>query len=457
MTNVILCGGNGTRLWPISRTLMPKQFIPLFNGKSLFQLTINRNFNLFDDFLIVLNSEHYFLASDQLEELESKIKTRYIIEPIAKNTAAAIAIAAFSVEPEELLLISPSDHLINNNKEYEKAINEAKALAKEGYLVTFGIKPTSAETGFGYIKANKNKVLGFYEKPNKEKAKKYLEEGNFYWNSGMFLFQAKTFLEELKKYAPTIYNTSLEAFNDTKKENTLKIPLEKMEKIPEDSIDYAVMEKSEKVAVVASNFEWSDLGSFDALYEVLPKDDNLNTKIENIISFNAKNNFIYSQKRLIALADIEDLIIVDTDDALLITKRGKSQEVKEIVKKLKASKSTLPHTHVTVHRPWGTYTILEEGKRYKIKTIMVKPSKRLSLQRHFHRSEHWIVVSGKALVQIDESEKVVNENESVYIPIESKHRLTNIGEIPLIIIEAQVGNYTGEDDIERLDDDFQRI
>jgi mannose-1-phosphate guanylyltransferase len=457
MTNIILCGGNGTRLWPISRTLMPKQFIKLFNKKSLFQLTIKRNKELSDNFIIVLNNKQYFLSVDQLEELNYSVNPKFILEPIAKNTAPAIAFAAFSVDPEEILLISPSDHLIDDTMLYKKSINKALKLAQQNKLVTFGITPTHAETGFGYIKADGNKVLGFYEKPNLEAAKEYLKAGNFYWNSGMFMFKAKIYLEELKKHAPQIYKTTKKAYMNTKQDNCIEFEVNDVKEIPEESIDYAVMEKSNKVAVVASNFKWNDLGSFDALYDVLPKDENLNTKNKNLISNNARNNFVHTENRLIALLDVEDLIIVDTDDALLITKKGKSQKIKDIVNTLKSQNSHLPHTHVTVHRPWGTYTVLEEYDKYKIKTITVKPKKRLSLQRHLHRSEHWIVVSGTALVEIGDTKQTIYSNESVYIPIGEKHRLTNIGSIPLVIVEAQVGDYLGEDDIQRFDDDYRRV
>jgi len=462
MTNVILCGGNGTRLWPVSRTLMPKQFIPLFNRRSLFQLTITRNLSLADTFCIVSNTEQYFLASDQVEEMNVDIDVRYLLEPVARNTAPAIALAAMFYDPEEILFVTPSDHLIKDVDAYQYAVERAKELAKKGYLVTFGITPTFPEIGYGYIRAQGENVEAFIEKPDKERAKSFLEvnlstPGTYLWNSGMFCFKAGTYLQELEKYAPAIFEACAEAFKVIKKHGTVcRITHEAMASIPEESIDYAVMEHSDLIRVVPCNIGWSDLGSFDALDEVLPKDKNGNTQNSQLVTRNASNNFIYAKERLVAIADVNDLIVVDTADALLITRKGHSQVIKEIVKELKSKESELPHIHVTAHRPWGTYTVLESADRYKIKRIVVKPGKRLSLQKHYHRSEHWIVVSGTALVTVGEKKQVVRPNESVYIPMGETHRLENPGKIPLILVEAQVGEYTGEDDIVRLEDDYKR-
>ncbi|RXK12277.1 mannose-1-phosphate guanylyltransferase/mannose-6-phosphate isomerase [Halarcobacter mediterraneus] len=455
MTNIILCGGSGTRLWPISRTLMPKQFVKLFSDKSLFQLTVQRNKSFCDKQFIVSNSEQYFLALDQLEELEQE-NNNYLLEPIGRNTAPAIALACFALEYDELVLVTPSDHLIKNYKEYEKVVHQAKALAAKDSLVTFGITPTFAETGFGYIEANGLDVKAFHEKPDEETANKYLTAGNYYWNSGMFCFKAGVFLEELKKYSPIIYETSLNAFKNAKCDSMIRIKHEDMEKIPEDSIDYAVMEKSSKVKVIPSDIEWSDLGSFDSLYEELPKDENANTVNENHISCDSKNNLIYGNERKIATIDVNDLIVVDTGDALLISKKGSSQKVKTVVNELKKLDSELHNIHLTAHRPWGTYTVLEDNANYKIKRIEVKPGSRLSLQKHFHRNEHWIVVSGTATVTVGNETKYIRPNESTYIKMGEVHRLANEGKIPVVLIEAQVGEYTGEDDIIRLDDDFER-
>jgi mannose-1-phosphate guanylyltransferase len=456
MTNIILCGGSGTRLWPISRTLMPKQFVKLFNDKSLFQLTVERNSKVCKSQFIVSNAEQYFLALDQLDEL-NKSNNKYLLEPVGRNTAPAIALACMELSYDEIVLVTPSDHLIKDEKEYEKVLKKAKEFAKDNKLVTFGITPTFAETGFGYIETvNEFDVKAFHEKPDFDTATSYLKAGNYYWNSGMFCFKAGVFLDELEKYSADIYNKSVEAFNNASKDGIIRIKHDDMIAIPEDSIDYAVMEKSEIVKVVPSNISWSDVGSFDALFDELPKDKNGNTKNDNHISIDSKNNLVYGNERKIATVDVEDLIIIDTGDALLVSKKGSSQKVKKVVEKLKASNSQLHNIHLTGHRPWGTYTVLEEANGYKIKRIEVKPGSRLSLQKHFHRNEHWIVVSGTATVTVGDIKQYVRPNESTYIKMGELHRLENEGKIPVVLIEAQVGEYTGEDDIVRVEDDFKR-
>lgn len=458
MINLILCGGNGTRLWPISRTLMPKQFVRFFDEKSLFQLTLQRNAHVCDGICVISNAEQYFLALDQKTELDLDLPSTFLLEPIARNTAPAIALACFAYEYDTLMLVTPSDHLIKHNENYYLALERAKKIAQEGYLVTFGITPTHPETGFGYIEAHGEIVKEFHEKPNQQRAKEYLQSGNYFWNSGMFCFKAGVFLEEIKIHAPEIYKACVTAFENAKTETMIRISHEDMAAIPEDSIDYAVMEKSQKVRVVADvDFGWSDVGSFDALYEELPKDNLGNTQYAHYIGINSHNNFIYAEEKKIATIDIDNLIIVDTGDALLISKKGSSQKVKEVVNELKKRQTQLHNIHLTAHRPWGTYTILEENSYYKIKRIVVKPGKRLSLQKHFHRSEHWIVVSGTAIVQVGEKEELIKTNESTYIPIGETHRLSNPGKIDLVLIEAQVGGYLGEDDIVRMKDEYNRL
>jgi len=455
MTNIILCGGSGTRLWPISRTLMPKQFVKLFNEKSLFQLTVERNSKNCDRQYVVSNTEQYFLALDQLEEL-NKTNNKYLLEPVGRNTAPAIGLACLDLDPKEIVLVTPSDHLIKNEIEYIKVLKKAKELAQENNLVTFGITPTFAETGFGYIEVGELNVKAFHEKPDRETAQKYLEAGNYYWNSGMFCFKAGIFLEELKKYSPEIYNSCIVAFNNLSNDTLMRVKYEDMIEIPEDSIDYAVMEKSNIVKVVPANIGWSDVGSFDALYDELPKDKNGNTINSNHISIDSKNNFIYGNERKIATVDIEDCIVVDTGDALLISKKGSSQKIKKVVEQLKESNSELHNIHLTGYRPWGTYTVLEDSLGYKIKRIEVKPGCRLSLQKHFYRNEHWILVSGTATVTVADKVFSLRANESTYIKMGEVHRLSNEGKIPIVLIEVQVGEYTGEDDIVRIEDDFKR-
>ncbi len=330
-----------------------------------------------------------------------------------------------------------------------EAVSKAKALAISGNLVTFGITPQYPETGFGYIEANGEDVLSFKEKPDAITAQAYLDAGNYYWNSGMFCFKAGVFLEELKKHSPKIYETSLLAYKNAKIDEMIRISHDDMSAIPEDSIDYAVMEKSDNVKVIPSDIDWRDLGSFESLDEEIDSSD-------NIININSSNNLILSSKQ-VATIDIDDLIIIDTADALLVSKKGSSQKVKQIVKRLKEENSELPNIHVTAHRPWGTYTILDESNGYKVKRIVVKPGKRLSLQKHHHRSEHWVVVSGSAVVTRGTEEYSVKANESTYIPMGEVHRLENVGKIDLVMIEAQVGEYVGEDDIVRIEDDFKRM
>jgi mannose-1-phosphate guanylyltransferase len=440
MTNIILCGGSGTRLWPISRTLMPKQFVKLFENKSLFQLTVERNSTVCDKQLIISNSEQYFLAFNQLEEI-NQANNRYILEPVGRNTAPAIALSCMSLDPDEIVLVTPSDHLIKDQHAYAKIIAHAKELAEQDYLVTFGITPTFPETGFGYIEALGENVKAFHEKPDLTTAEIYVNSGNYYWNSGMFCFKAGLFLDELQKLSTAIFDASTQAYTNAIHGEMTKISFEDMKSIPDESIDYAVMEKSTRVKVIPSSIGWSDVGSFDALSDVMPNDEN--------------NNFILSDKP-VNLIDVKDLIIIDTEDALLISHKGSSQKVKEIVQNYKQTNPELTHIHRTAHRPWGTYTVLEDTPGYKIKRIMVKPGKRLSLQKHLHRNEHWIVLSGTATVTVGDKTFSVHPNESTYIKAGEIHRLANLGKIPLTIIETQVGEYTGEDDIVRIEDDFNR-
>lgn len=467
MINIILSGGSGSRLWPLSRTKLPKQFVRLFDNQSLFQKTLLRNANQCNSTLIVTNIDQYFLALDQLQALSlSKIqlsKPQFLLEPMGRNTAPAIALACLTLDANELVFVTTSDHLVQDQQAYETAVKHAKSLAEQDYLVTFGIQPNYAETGFGYIEAQGSDVLSFKEKPDAATAQAYLDQGNYYWNSGMFCFKAGVFLQELKAHSPAIYQASVKAIEQLDSQNSvLKIDPAKMQAIPEDSIDYAVMEKSKKVKVVACNMGWSDLGSYDALYDEVKKPTENNATLLRDsadlepICIDSVNNLVIASDRQIALIDVEDLLVVDTADALLISKKGSSQKVKHIVEQLKICHPELTEIHRLAHRPWGTYEVLIDSDQYKVKRIVVHPGEKLSLQKHYHRNEHWVVVSGTASVTVDEQAFLVRPNESTYIKMGQVHRLENNGKIDLIMIEVQVGEYTGEDDIVRLDDIYAR-
>ena len=455
MINIVLCGGSGTRLWPLSRTLFPKQFVRLFDRKSLFQKTLLRNSNLCDRTLVVSNVEQYFLALDQIGELDIEIY-KYILEPVARNTAPAIALACLAVDPDDVVLITPSDHLIKNDKKYSEVLLEAEELAKNDYIVTFGIKPTKPETGFGYIHASGNDVLSFKEKPNLETAQKYLAQDDYLWNAGIFCCKAGAYLNELQKYSPEIHKRSVIAFNNNQS-HEVNIDKQLMMNIPDDSIDYVVMENSKKVKVVqCEDINWSDLGSFDALDEEMQniKDNNSIIKSENIdepVFINSTNNLLVADSRQVSMIDINDLLVIDTADALLISKKGSSQDVKKVLEQVKLHNSELAEKHTLVYRPWGSYQILVDTKGYKVKKIILNQMSKLSLQKHLLRSEHWVVLAGIANVTLDNKEFQLNPNESSFIGIGQKHRLENRQDIPLVIIELQVGKDISEDDIVRFD------
>lgn len=461
MINIILCGGSGTRLWPLSRTMLPKQFVRLFNNRSLFQETVLRNKSVCSSSLIVSNNEQYFLAVDQLQQITEQ-SNQFLLEPVGRNTAPAIALACMLLDNDDVVFVTTSDHLVNDQQAYENAAMEAKALAEQDNLVTFGIQPSYPETGFGYIEADGNDVRSFKEKPDLETAKSYIDQGNYYWNSGMFCFKAGIFLNELKQYAPKIYQACEKAIQGHENQSEVRIDLEAMKAIPDDSIDYAVMENSKIVKVVPCDMGWSDLGSFDALYDEVKTNSKSNAVLPRTknspepICIDSKNNLLVTRDRQIAMVDVDDLLVVDTTDAILISKKGSSQKVKNVVAEIKKSQPEMAEIHRLAHRPWGTYEVLVNTKGYKVKRIMVKPGGRLSLQKHYHRNEHWIVVSGTATVTVDDEVKLVRPNESTYIKMGQMHRLENHGKIDLYMVEVQVGEYTGEDDIVRVDDVYGR-
>lgn len=461
MINILLSGGSGTRLWPLSRTMLPKQFVRLFNGESLFQQTVKRNSAVCSRSLVVSNVEQYFLAVDQLQDLPPS-KVDFLLEPMGRNTAPAIALGCLLLDADDIVLVTTSDHLIKDQAAYEQAVLKAKAFAEQDNLVTFGIQPAYAETGFGYIEAQCNDVLSFKEKPDAVTAQSYVDAGNYFWNSGMFCFKAGVFLTELQTHAPEMYAACVAALEGLEQGHEVRIAADKMRAIPEDSIDYAVMEKSNKVKVVPCDMGWSDLGSFDSLYDELKTDGQANAvllrgdKPLTPITIDAKNNLVITRDKQIALIDVEDLLVVDTTDSILISKKGSSQKVKQVVAEIKRTQPELAEVHRLAYRPWGSYEVLVNTEGYKVKRIVVKPGGRLSLQKHYHRNEHWVVVSGTAVVTVDDKRFLVRPNESTYIKMGQVHRLENEGKIDLVMIEVQVGEYTGEDDIVRMDDVYGR-
>lgn len=460
MLNIILCGGSGSRLWPLSRELQPKQFINLGDNKSLFQKTAIGNSKYCSEAIVVCNVEHHFLAQKQLNSSAIQPKL-YILEPLAKNTAAAVTLAIMAADPEDIVLVTPSDHQIDYANDYAKALKLAEAFAREDKVVVFGIVPHAPETGYGYIESKGEDVLKFHEKPNMEVAIKYLAAGNYFWNSGMLCVKARVFLEGMQQHASDIYEATKIAFDRalTKIQgNVLRVDTNDMANIRAESVDYALLEKSDDLKVIRSDFRWSDLGSFDSLFFQLPKDGAGNAlETKSFYGVGAKNNLIISDHRVVSAIDVEDLVVIDTKDALLISKLGSTQKVKEVVSQLKVAGSTLPVSHIEEMRPWGNFTVLESSEKYKVKRIVVHPGKRLSLQKHFHRSEHWVVVAGSALVTVGTEQKLVHPNQGIYINVGEVHRVENPGKIDLVIIEVQHGDYTGEDDIVRIEDDFKRV
>jgi len=473
---VILSGGAGSRLWPVSREAYPKPFMKLADGESLLLKTYQRAANVArgGELLTVTNRDYYFLSKDEFSRLkcDSTLSASFLLEPQPRNTAPAIAMAAFRVQdlhgPEAQMLVLSADHLIENQKGFAEAVNQASSLAEKNKLVTFGIVPKSPETGFGYIETGVSFDSGFIvkqfvEKPNLQEAEVYLKAGNFVWNSGMFCFKASVFLDELQKTAPEVFKAAFDCWESLQLSDTqgpmIEFPLKSFSAIPSISIDYAVMESSREVVVVPSQFDWSDIGSWSALRDLVVPDSDLNRAIGETIFIDCRNTFVQSEStgRLVATVGLDDVMIVDTPDALLVVHADRAQDVKQVVDELKSQCHEAYKFHRTVARPWGTYTTLEHGPRFKIKRIEVLPGRSLSLQLHHHRSEHWIVVSGTAKVSTGDEIRLVHTNESTYIPAGHKHRLENPGLVDLVMIEVQSGEYLGEDDIVRFEDAYGRF
>jgi len=465
ITPVIMAGGSGSRLWPLSRSLYPKQFLNLNGHGTMLQQTLQRLSGLLVETpVIICNEEHRFIVAEQLRELNQTASI--LLEPVGRNTAPAIALASKIVmeTKDSLILILAADHVIKNKAAFVDAVEKAISLAETGKLVTFGIVPTEAHTGYGYIKRgeavddNGYQVNAFVEKPNAVIAKKYLEGKEHYWNSGMFLMKASRYLEELNQFRPDIYQACKCALaNTSKDEDFIRLDKDAFEKCPDESVDYAVMEKTADAVVVPLNAGWSDIGSWSALWDVNDKDADGNTVIGDSIIHETTNSLIQGVDRLITTVGVDNLVIVDTKDALLIACKDKVQDVKKIVEQLKVKGRDEYKNHREVYRPWGKYDSIDNGKRYQVKRITVKPGEKLSLQMHHHRAEHWIVVSGTAKVTNGDKTFLVTENESTYIPIGVVHSLENPGQLPLEMIEVQSGSYLGEDGIVRFDDRYGRV
>ena len=471
---VILSGGAGTRLWPVSREGHPKPFMKLSDGETLMRKSYDRAAAVMqgEEILTVTNRDYFFISKDELGGLkrEEPVQGTFMLEPFGRNTAPAVAIAALYINqkygPDAKMLVLSADHLIQDSSAFAEAVNRAVELADQDWLVTFGIVPDSPATGFGYIEAGDElgkgrQVLRFVEKPDQDTAQQYLDSGRFLWNAGMFCFKSGSVIEELEKHSPDLLaQTRLCWQRMIDQEPDLgvvhEIPAELFEDVENISVDYALMERSERIAVVPADIGWSDIGSWTSVSELVEPDKDNNRSVGEAVFVGSRNNFVQSEDRLVAAVGVEDLMIVDTPDALLVAHPDQAQNVKQVVAQLKKRDHEAYRLHKTVVRPWGTYTVLEEGPRFKIKRIEVKPGASLSLQMHHHRSEHWIVVSGMAKVVNGEKEVFVRTNESTYIPAGHQHRLVNPGVLDLVLIEVQSGEYLGEDDIVRFEDDYGR-
>lgn len=465
MIPVILSGGSGTRLWPLSRSQYPKQFLPLASNLTMLQETYCRLNGVegLQKPIVVCNEDHRFMVAEQLREVDAQPRA-IILEPMGRNTAPAVALASLAAASDDILLVLPSDHVIADVDAFQQAVKQAQILAEQGYLVTFGIVPSHPETGYGYIKSSTAIKSGafhvevFVEKPNLETAEKYLASGDYFWNSGMFAFKVEIFLKELATFSPKILSVCQDAYHSARFDfDFVRIEPDIFSACPSDSIDYAVMEKTTLAAIIPLNAGWNDVGSWSALWDVTQKDALGNAIKGDVMIVDSHNSLIYSESKLVAAIGVQDLIIIETDDAVMIASKDRVQDVKVMVEKLKRAKRPEADLHRKVYRPWGHYDTVDEGERHKTKRIVVKPGAKLSLQMHHHRAEHWIVVKGTALITKTDETILLSENQSTFIPLGVTHRLENPGVIPLEMVEVQSGSYLGEDDIVRYTDQYGRV
>lgn len=459
---VIMAGGSGSRLWPLSRSLYPKQFISLTSDESMLQETILRLSGLEHKApVLICNQEHRFIVAEQLRQQNIQ-HAGIVLEPVGRNTAPAIALAALLAIKEgqdPLLLVLAADHVIQNHAAFSMSVKNAIEPAEQGMLVTFGIVPTAAETGYGYIKQGEAvgtsayRVAQFVEKPDLATAQQYLADSRYYWNSGMFLFKASRYLEELRTHSPDILEACEAAMRDSRQDlDFIRLAEGAFEQCPDDSIDYAVMEKTQEALVVPMDAGWSDVGSFNALWEVSTKDEHGNVAVGDVIVDQTFNSYIYAQNKLVSTVGVDDLVIIETKDAVLVANKNKVQDVKNIVNRLKAEQRSECEQHAEVYQPWGSHDEVAEGDRYHVKHLRVKPGERTALQMHHHRAEHWVVVQGTAKVTNGDENYLVSENESTYIPLGAPHRIANPGKVDLHLIEVRSGGYLKEDDIVRLEE-----
>ncbi len=467
---VILSGGAGTRLWPLSRASYPKQLLKLSSHRTMLQDTAARGLSDvgFAAPLLVCNQEHRFLVDDQLQQIGIKPQA-ILLEPSARNTGPAIAAAAFWLlahDPDALMLVQPSDHVIASPVDFHRAVMRGLVAAQDGRLVTFGVKPSRADTGYGYIQSGEplaglDGVFGvdrFVEKPDRDSAQRFVDSGAFFWNSGIFLLSARTYLDELSRINPAMLSACERAVRDGEEDLAFfRLSSESFGEAPELSIDHAVMEHTTRAAVVPVDMAWSDVGSWPALRDIARADGDGNVLQGDVVTQRVSNSYIRSEGRLVAAVGVDNVVVVATDDAVLVANADAAVEVSTIVAKLKGQNRSESHQHVTCHRPWGHYRSVDAGDRFQVKRITVKPGAKLSLQKHYHRAEHWVVVHGTAIVQRGDERMLVRENESVYIPIGTEHRLENPGKLPLQLIEVQSGPYLGEDDIVRVSDSYGRV